>query len=209
MKCWWKYSLVCSLPSKKLDHGNWSQKIRKRTHPSFLILSNFTRFCHFVPNILPGIAGSEKYRKWCNNYKQYWFHIIYFVFLIIWRHIKVIFWEGVIEFTVLHVLFRYNCKQTQKLKRFCLTMIRNYVHFFWNECFHWEKSVDIRKVAKYTMFLIVTATRLKIALSKVLSSEIYFIHNVHNINLPNLKHTLNFVIKLAFLWNVIYVKFDI
>ena len=43
-------------PFKKLDFGNISLKTCKNRYQTFLVLSSFTGFVHFVPNILPWIV---------------------------------------------------------------------------------------------------------------------------------------------------------
>ena len=47
-------------PFQKLNSGNNSQKVWKNKYQSFLVISNFTGFLYFVPNILSGIVGWNK-----------------------------------------------------------------------------------------------------------------------------------------------------
>ena len=48
-------------PLQNLNFGSCSQKTRKSVYQTFLVLSGFTGFLHFVPNILPRIAGYLAY----------------------------------------------------------------------------------------------------------------------------------------------------
>ena len=48
-----------SLPSMKLNFGSSSQKTLKSRYQTFLVLSSFTGFVYFVPNILPRIVGGR------------------------------------------------------------------------------------------------------------------------------------------------------
>ena len=45
-------------PFQKSNFGSSSQKTRKRRYPTFLVLSNFTGFLNFVPNIFPRIVDA-------------------------------------------------------------------------------------------------------------------------------------------------------
>ena len=45
-------------PLQKLNFGSSSQKTRKSRYQTCLVLSSFTGFFYFVPNILPWIVGS-------------------------------------------------------------------------------------------------------------------------------------------------------
>ena len=47
-------------PFKKLDFGNSSQNPCKRRYQIFLVLSNFTGFFYFVPNVLSRIVWANK-----------------------------------------------------------------------------------------------------------------------------------------------------
>ena len=45
---------------QKLHFGNSSQKARKIRYQKFLVLSNFTLFLYFVPNVLSSIVRANK-----------------------------------------------------------------------------------------------------------------------------------------------------
>ena len=46
-------------PLQKLRFGSSSQKTRKSRYQTFLVLSSFTGFLYFVPNILPRIVDLQ------------------------------------------------------------------------------------------------------------------------------------------------------
>ena len=57
---WMKRCLIrpsAQSPLQKLNFGSSSQKTRKSRYQTCLVLSSFTGFFYFVPNILPWIVG--------------------------------------------------------------------------------------------------------------------------------------------------------
>ena len=62
-------------PFQKLNFGNSSHKTHKRRCQTFLVMSSFTGFPHFVPNILSGIvviaSKSIKYVNFVISYITY------------------------------------------------------------------------------------------------------------------------------------------
>ena len=54
-------------PFQKLNLGSSSQKTRKGRYQTFLVLSSFTGFLYFVPNILPRIVGLAIKRSLSNT----------------------------------------------------------------------------------------------------------------------------------------------
>ena len=57
LKFGWRHIIVPSMPSR--NFGSSSQKTRKSRYQTFLVLSSFTGFLYFAPNILPRIVGSR------------------------------------------------------------------------------------------------------------------------------------------------------
>ena len=49
---------MCPVSLPELNFGSSSQKTSKSRYQTFLVLSSFTGFLYFVPNILPRIVGA-------------------------------------------------------------------------------------------------------------------------------------------------------
>ena len=63
LKLGWKHSTTPTLPPLKLNLGSSSQKTRKSTYQTFLVLSSFTGFLYSVPTILPRIVALDAFYK--------------------------------------------------------------------------------------------------------------------------------------------------
>ena len=59
---------ISQSPFQKLIFGNSSQKSRKTRYQTCFVLSSFTGFLYFVPNILPRIVDSPEMKQ-IFNYK--------------------------------------------------------------------------------------------------------------------------------------------